>query len=160
MDIEQGLYLTQARSDFHALRALKGADPCHQIHYLQMATEKLAKAYFWRVGKPLKKRHDFFVKFLRAARKRGDIGRILGIKPTANWEAYVDSVLPVTLAVEQMAPSEAGDGPNAEYPWPHEAPEQAPATFAFPVWDEIAAPHGQKFLGLLGRLLDNFEKFA
>ena len=67
MDAEQGLYLTQARSDFRALRTLKGADACHQIHYLQMATEKLAKAYFWRAGKPLKKQHDFFVKFLRAA---------------------------------------------------------------------------------------------
>lgn len=160
MDAEQALFLTQARSDFRALVLLTRADQCHQIHYLQMVTEKLAKAYFWRVGHPLKKRHDYFVKFLRSAGARGDVGKAIGIKLSAHWEAYVDGVLPVAQTVEQMAPAEADEGPNAEYPWPHDAPTHAPATFAFPLWDEIRTPRGQKFLDLLGRLLERFEQYG
>lgn len=160
MDAEQGLYLTQARSDFRALKALEGSDPCHRIHYLQMATEKLAKAFFWRAGSPVKKRHDFFVRFVQVIGNRADVGRAIGIKPSGFWRSYAAGVLPVAQAIESMAPSEAGDGPNAEYPWPREAPEHAPATFDFPLWDEIVSPQGQKLLALLGRLLDHFEKFA
>lgn len=100
MDAEQGLYLAQVRSDLRAFDSLAKADPCHQIHYLQMITEKLAKAYFWRQGQPLRKRHDYFVKFMRAVGGRGDVGRVVGIKPSGFWAAYVDGVLPVAQAVE------------------------------------------------------------
>ncbi len=39
--------LTQARSDFEMLQTLsrQQAPPCHQLHYLQMSTEKLAKGF-------------------------------------------------------------------------------------------------------------------
>lgn len=59
-----------------------------------------------------------------------------------------------------MAPAEAGDGPNAEYPWPHDAPANAPVSYPFPVWDEIIAPRGQKLLDLLRRLVGRFEQYA
>ena len=44
-------------------------EPCHGLHYLQMATEKLAKAFFLAWG-PIKKRHNYFSKFWRALRTR------------------------------------------------------------------------------------------
>ena len=116
MDAEQEQYLIQARSDLRAFDMLPMADVCHQLHYLQMITEKLAKAYFWRKGNPLKKRHDYFVKFLRRIGGRGDVGIAVGIKPSNHWEAYVDGILPVAQTIERMAPAEANDGPNAEYP--------------------------------------------
>jgi hypothetical protein len=40
-------FLTQARSDWQVFEHLYDSDfpECHALHYLQMATEKLAKAY-------------------------------------------------------------------------------------------------------------------
>lgn len=157
---EQRLYLAQARSDLSAFGLLAGAAACHRIHYLQMMTEKLAKAYFWRQGRAPKKRHNYFVKFMRAVGGRGDVGRAVGITPAAHWEAYVDGVLPLAQVIEGMAPAEADDGPNAEYPWPHDTPTQAPADFPFPLWEEVQAPRGQRLLDLLRRLLAQFEEYG
>ena len=43
-------FLAQARSDWNVYRLLsESREPsCHALHYLQMATEKLAKAYRMR----------------------------------------------------------------------------------------------------------------
>lgn len=160
MDAEQALYLKQARSDLRAFDLLQSADYCHQVHYLQMATEKLAKAYFWRAGQPLKKRHDYFLKFMRAIGGDGNVGKVVGIKTSDHWEAYIDGILPVAQVIEAMAPSEADDGPNAEYPWPHEAPTDAPASYRFPLTDELFSPRGKRFLDILRRLLNRFEQYA
>jgi hypothetical protein len=42
----QDLWWQQARSDHAILLLLRryGVAPCHQLHYLQMVTEKIAKA--------------------------------------------------------------------------------------------------------------------
>ena len=52
MNDAQELWLRQARSDHALFLQLRrtGADECHLLHYLQMATEKLSKAYLWRSG--------------------------------------------------------------------------------------------------------------
>ena len=52
MNNYQRCWWEQARSDYVALIAIRrqGAAPCHHLHYLQMVTEKLSKAYFWRSG--------------------------------------------------------------------------------------------------------------
>ena len=42
-----------------------GRRTCHSLHHLQMVTEKIAKAYFWRSGSPPPKSHAGFVQFLR-----------------------------------------------------------------------------------------------
>lgn len=160
MDAEQALYLAQSRSDLRAYDLLTAADGCHRVHYLQMATEKLAKAYFWRAGQPLKKQHDYFMKFLRAVGGNGRVGSAVGVKPRDHWEAYVNGILPVAQVIEAMAPSEAADGPNAEYPWPHEAPTDAPASYHFPLEDELVTPRGKRFLDVLRRLLDRFEQYS
>lgn len=44
-------YVAQARSDwqlFERLREMESVEMCHHLHYLQMACEKLAKAYRFR----------------------------------------------------------------------------------------------------------------
>ena len=59
----QRLWWEQSKSDlrvFKQLRAL-GAHPCHLLHYLQMATEKLSKAYFCALEtRPRKLTQDSF----------------------------------------------------------------------------------------------------
>jgi hypothetical protein len=38
-------YLQQGRSDFDIYKKLVDVPECHRLHYLQMACEKIAKAY-------------------------------------------------------------------------------------------------------------------
>ena len=54
MNSQQRLWFEQTRSDHSVLMLLRKQDaaPCHQLQYLQMVTEKLGKAYFWRTGSP------------------------------------------------------------------------------------------------------------
>jgi hypothetical protein len=55
-------FALQALSDLEAREYLAetSAHPCHQLHFLQMASEKICKAYLIELGgyKNLKKRHD------------------------------------------------------------------------------------------------------
>ena len=82
MTPQQDLWLRQALSDYNLFRQLRHDrhEPCHILHYLQMATEKLSKAYLWRAGHPPPKTHTGFVRFLRALRDRNDqdLQRIAG----------------------------------------------------------------------------------
>ena len=57
MNTFQGLWWQQAKSDHQVFQRLRseGVAQCHSLHYLQMVTEKLAKAYFWRSGSPRRK---------------------------------------------------------------------------------------------------------
>lgn len=48
MNEKQRLYLVQAQSDWNVYQFLKSQPICHRLHYFQMCTEKLAKAYFWK----------------------------------------------------------------------------------------------------------------
>ena len=55
MNPYQRVWWQQVQSDYSVLLLLRreGAAPCRQLHYLQMVTEKLAKAYLWRHGPAL-----------------------------------------------------------------------------------------------------------
>lgn len=57
---EQEAFLAQASSDYEVFRILLDFDradvpACHPLHYLQMSTEKLAKAAMLALGQPLEK---------------------------------------------------------------------------------------------------------
>lgn len=129
MNKPQELWWAQAESDLRLFDKLRSEryEPCHVLHYFQMATEKLSKAYLWRSGKPPPKVHTGFVRFLRAVldRKEDDLNRIAAIfgfgraDDITNW---VRSALPLAYRVMNSAPAEANDGPNPEYPWPHDQP--------------------------------------
>src|SRR5208283_5496445 len=68
MNPEQELWWRQAESDHSVFVHLRraGIPECHLLHYLQMATEKLSKAYLWRSGHAPPRTHVGFVRFLRA----------------------------------------------------------------------------------------------
>ena len=63
-------YFQQARSDYDMLlRLLKeeNVPECQRLHYLQMATEKLAKGFLTQPGGPrYPKVHDAFVRFVKS----------------------------------------------------------------------------------------------
>jgi hypothetical protein len=53
MNLQQNLFLEQARSAFEVfglLRRQEDIHHCHALHYLQMATELLGKAKAWKRG--------------------------------------------------------------------------------------------------------------
>lgn len=68
----------QAHSDYKTyeiLRKTLGVERCHQLHYLQMATEKLAKTFLTRPFSPPKLTHTTFAKFVRFAKGMPGIQR-------------------------------------------------------------------------------------
>ncbi len=95
MNRYQQVWWEQTRADHVILQLLRreGAAPCHQLHYLQMVTEKLGKAYFWRTGRPPRTTHASLVRFLQALNDRASpdadrIARLLGFgrsQDLQNW---------------------------------------------------------------------------
>lgn len=169
MNRYQELWWTQVRADHRVLVLLRNtAQPAgHQLHYLQMVSEKLGKAYFWRTPQyPPPRSHASFVQFLRSfgSRSRSDralIAQCLGFGRGDDLDRWVPTVVPLAYRLEQLAPSLAGeDGPNPEYPWPHAAPEHCPATFAFPVWEELKTGRGRHLLRVLDAAVQTFPQYA
>ncbi len=168
MNNAQKVWWQQAQSDhslFIKLRRI-GAHECHLLHYLQMTTEKLSKAYLWRSGKVPPKTHTGFVRFLKALldRRSADLERIaksLGFGRGVDLENWVSSVQLLAYALQNIAPAEAQDGPNPEYPWPHESPANCPASHNFALWKQLLnTGHGRKLMDFIGRAITNFAAYA
>ena len=168
MRSEQILWWKPARSDFELFEQLRryGAAECHLLHYLQMSTEKLSKSYLWRKGKTLPKVHTGFPKFLRALLDRSSnelsrISALLGFRQASQLDQWVTSVLPLAYQIQNLAPSEARDGPNPEYPWPHLQPEYSPIDYSFPLWIELSnTGKGRKLLNFTETVIAKFEQIA
>jgi len=117
-------YLRQARSDLECYYLLngQGSHECHQLHFLQMATEKLARS---RLAAALKaeppRSHVAFFKWLTLLRNsdRVLVSR-LRLKSKSAERGFIDGLKKVGHAIESLAPNVADDrlgGANAEYPW-------------------------------------------
>ena len=165
----QRLWWQQAQSD-HAVLVLlrqRSAAPCHQLHYLQMVTEKLAKAYIWRSGnKPPPRSHIGFAAFLRrlgdvGASERQQIAGVLGFARFKDFQNWIPAVMPLAHQLENLAPTLAQDGPNPEYPWPHTAPKHAPATFKFDVWTQLTGTgRGRQLIRIIDVAVDKFPAYG
>ena len=126
-------YFRQARSDYDTFLLLEasGAAFCQQLHYLQMTTEKLAKGFATSPGGPQQpKVHRSYANFIQQIKRRPELHRLLpsGSKQVSK---YVDGLLPYAYLIENLAPANASDGPNAEYPWHTPFGVVAPADYAF-----------------------------
>ncbi len=139
---------------------------CHQLHYLQMVTEKLGKAYYWRDRKPPPKSHASFVRFLQLLVSRGNrdcdrIATLLGFDSTIELRGWIRSAAPLAHEIERLAPALAGNmGPNVEYPWPQEAPTETPAKYLFPVGVRLRSKTGRQFLKVLALAVREFPNYA
>lgn len=158
----QEAYLRQAESDFRLYRLLsrcKEVEECHRFYYLQMATEKLAKA-FQSKGKtcPYANTHHAFVRFLQKSKANPSIRRRLGYADSVVYCQYIDGVLPMAEKIQNLAPvgTPSNDRLNPEYPW--ENPPGTilvPAAYAFPdfVEEENNKTKLVKLVGLVSDLL-------
>jgi hypothetical protein len=159
-------YLEQARSDWatRELLAKNGCTACHDLHYLQMATEKLGKAGLLRGGgkriEDVWGTHKVFVEFLRTAAKNPSLQRALEFKSLSQLRHYVNDILPLAREIEKLAPTLAGTGPNAEYPWEGPSQVHAPASFDFPILSELYNhPDGRKLQRMIKIVLERFDEF-
>lgn len=118
----RGAFLRQARSE-NEVRLLLN-DPrveySHRLHYLQMVTEKLAKAALSNPVDPNPPRmvHGALVRLLQVAKGNRVLRTRLGYSDASVFRAFIDSMLDLASQIESLAPSSAGRyQPNAEYPW-------------------------------------------
>ena len=123
----------QARSNYELLKLLsrENAPLCPQLHYLQMATEKLAKGFSTPPGGPQPpKVHRAFVNFMRSVHGSRTLRQACHCGP-GQIEAYIDLLLPLARLIEDLAPANASDGPKPEYPWQIPAGIIAPVHYPF-----------------------------
>jgi len=164
----QRLWWEQASSDHEVLMKLRrqGVAPCHQLHYLQMVTEKLSKAYFWRKGTPPPTRHTGFALFMKmllqvkqSERQRiADIFAFGRFEDLQNWTRVA---LPLVYELEKLIPARSNDGPNLEYPWPHSSPENVPAKYKFDTWQELTTSgRGRQLVKMIGIAVKEFPAYA
>lgn len=162
----QKIWWDQVQSDYRAFELLQkhGAGECHLLHYLQMVTEKLAKAYYWRSGQEPKLSHKGFVRFFQTLmnRKRDDqlrIAKILGFASVAGFDAFVFGAGPIVYAIEALAPA-LSNGPNPEYPWPPSQPVFAPATYSFPEARMLETSNGRQLVKVIARAVQVFPEIT
>lgn len=144
-------YFEQARSDyemFQLLLAIERVAVCHRLHYLQMATEKLAKGFQTPAGGPQHEpTHKAFETFLRTAKGTPRIRQACRAKNVKQFAAYIDSLLPFASLIERLAPA-LTNGPNPEYPWEASGTAVTPAGYSFPELD-LKGPQMVKMLTFL-----------
>jgi hypothetical protein len=153
-------FLAQARSDFEVMEKLKslGMADCHWLHYLQMCTEKLAKAMMTPAASidPPTATHVTFVKALRVLKKHAVLRRSLGYADRAAFQRFIESLLDTARKIEALAPAIAGFSmPNPEYPWkdPGTGDLIYPAAFVFAEFRPPKNAQLQKIEQLVRKLL-------
>ncbi len=167
MNSAQQLWWQQAESDLQVFDLLRrtGQAECHQLHYLQMASEKIAKAYFWRQGKAPRKEHAGFVQFLRflghiQMDSRDRVALLFTFSRFGDFQDWLRSLAPLAYDLEHLQPQLANEGPNCEYPWPHSNPRWNPVGYAFPIWPLLIEQKGRDLVRLIKIAITRFPEFA
>ena len=154
MKEEQRLFLVHAKSVFSVYRLLnadKSLHRCHALHYLQMATELLGKAYLWKHGPPANT-HRAFVSFLKSLAKNRKAQKQLGFEGrNENWEHLIRKSVPLAECIEDLAPALALDAPNPEYPWEQNGNVLVPVDYPFEHLPGRRCPQMRKVLSFLDK---------
>ena len=134
-------YAKQALSDLDAREALvkSGTQKCHRLHFLQMAAEKVCKAYLVKTNgyDHLKKSHAYVKSILpQLARSLyTNINESNAIK-----SGKIRVVKHLTGQIELLAPAcnDGGREDNSEYPWEDGMGIQVPCEYSFPNIDDLS----------------------
>lgn len=160
-------FLAQARSDWDVYKLLSAQElpRCHELHYLQMATEKLAKAYRVReTASPvseLVKHHTGFQKFIRQyLLSPGNSEPYKGKR--AQLQSLMHACSRLAAEIEKLAPAvdRGGSPENVEYPWLAGERVVAPCAWSFPAFSLLTAPGGRAFLKLIELSLRDLDQAA
>lgn len=163
----QSLWWQQAKSDYEVFELLRGEGvvACHCLHYLQMSTEKLAKASFWANNRAPAMSHVGFCQFLRKfgntpRSKRQRIAMLFEFGKFSGFQSWLKSVIPLARRIEEVSPQVAANGPNCEYPWPHNDPTECPADYHFDVWEDLKKSQGRQLMNFIKKAIDRFPDIA
>src|SRR5690606_30185041 len=138
---------------FARLQAAADVESCHSLHFLQMATEKLAKAYRIRdTSAPLEgdagllRRHVGLVKFIRALllspkMKEAYEGR------SSQLASFSKTATGLAREIEKLAPAvdQATTPENTEYPWLSGKTVVVPCEYTYPPLSLLERPGGRGF---------------
>lgn len=159
-------FYRQASSDWQVcerLAAVAGLPPSHQLHYLQMACEKLAKAYRLRDTTSevdeITSKHTGFAKFMNSfLRSPALVAEYKG--RGAQHQVVCAAAAKFACEIEKLAPAinRATSPENAEYPWQHGDRVLAPCEYEYPALSLLAAPGGRLFLKLIGRAFRDYAQ--
>jgi hypothetical protein len=159
-------FTAQGRSDWEVYRLLEQRPelpPCHALHYLQMASEKIAKAYRCRDTSAsldeLLYAHVGFERFINAFLLSPTIKQEYAGRGSQLREILKTARL-LARAIEQLAPAvDRSHAPeNAEYPWAQGDEVVAPCTYDYPSLSLLLTPRGRTFLNFLARAIREFER--
>ncbi len=173
---EHEALVRQARSDFTLFELLRvmdrGVSPeCHPLHYLQMATEKLAKAVYLALGVQVGDRfsHVAFSHLPHTIRRR-DIAGPLGWDDFRAYQRFLGRTAGLFREIDELHPavgpqgSGGGqEGSNVEYPWRARnalgtMDWHVPAEHRFGLLDRLLrSGDGASLLHLLRLLLERFD---
>jgi len=169
MNQYQGLWWQQAKSDYDIFLLLKrevGIE-CHQLHFLQMATEKLRKAYFWRTGAAPPKSHTGFHKFMRNlgsvsdTRRQEKILKTLSFPRLEDFQKWLKGTLSIVYSLQNCTPDLPQNGQNPEYPWPHELPTHNPLNHKFEIWQILSQTgKGRQLLQIIEVAIARFSEYC
>jgi hypothetical protein len=159
----QQAFARQAQSDLAVYWTLdnlpldRAVHKCHRLHYLQMACEKLTKAYLCSTGSrpgDLQHSHKYIAKNMTIIARQAFFESER--KPTSARVALRHIKL-LAREIELLAPSVDDNGrrpDNAEYPWIDQSARLiVPAEYEFPTLDLLTAAAGRTLLKLIERAI-------
>jgi hypothetical protein len=153
-------FARQADADLKAWELLVGTRvaECQRLQFLQMACEKLCKAFLLSGGSSpelLRTSHAYIAKPLPLV-IRQQIGRLR--QSTASKRRVLRAVHHLAEEIEVLSPSVDRNGrrrDNCEYPWEdHGTVIHSPLDWAFYASRLLTAPAGRTFLKLLRMAID------
>lgn len=155
-------YAEQSRSDFAVYQVhLQGAEECHRLHYLQMACEKIAKAY--RLRDPISFNPDdlyshavfskFIVGFLKSSTTQNRYQSQNSKR--RQMDRYAKSL---ATEIERLAPAVDRENrpDNAEYPWMTGETIFVPCRHAFPISRLLGEQGGRDILKLFEIAIEDY----
>lgn len=159
-------YAEQSQSDFRVYREyLQSAEECHRLHYLQMACEKIAKAYRLRDTSAFTEddlySHVMFSRFILALLKAPQMKRRFQAEDAKrrHLERYAR---PLSREIEKLAPAvdRQRTPANVEYPWISGETVLVPCRHQYANLSLLTAPGGRDFLKLIEIAIEDYQSIT
>jgi hypothetical protein len=94
-------------------------------------------------------------------KERQRIAEVFDYARPADMAAWVRQVSPLAHRLQNLTPDLSHDGPNTEYPWPHDNPAHCPALHAFDLWGRLRdSEPGRRLVKFINRAVERFEQYA